>query len=128
MGRELKMDAKWGETKRSRPTHPRHPRSLNGRSGRCCDLLGHLLNCPDALHLLVAQDDLPDGIGHGPQVVAGAEAQAVVHLAHQFQALVSGGGAWLHPLVCLRSGISSSSLGFAAQGLWPFCSALIAGR
>ena len=29
--------------------------------------------------------------------------------------------------VCLRSGISSSSLGFAAQGLWPFCSALIAG-
>ena len=66
MCRELKMDAKWGETKRSRPTHPRHPRSLNGLSGRCRDLWGHLLDRPDALDLLVAQDDLPDGVGHCP--------------------------------------------------------------
>ena len=87
--------------KRSKPSHPRHPPSLGRPSGSCRDLLGHLLDRPDALHLLIAQDDLPDGIRHGPKIVAGAEPHAVVHLAHQLKAL--GGRAGLHPLVELHA-------------------------
>ena len=47
---------------RAPPSHPRHPSSLASRSGWCGDLLCHLLDRPDALHLLIAHNDLPDGV------------------------------------------------------------------
>lgn len=47
-------------------------------------------------NLLVAQNDAPQGVRDGAQVVA-------VQLAHQFQLLVPRCCAWFHPLVELHA-------------------------
>ena len=73
---------------------PRH--SSRDRSFR------HLLDDLQALDLLVAEDDVPDGIGGGAHAVGGAEAKTICLPPHQLQALIARGGHRFYPLVELH--------------------------